>query len=101
MTKNQITYLLVLATLAVGWLYFNTFFMAARINPRINLVPGSGRSMMGDFSQRQPGATPIFPKMQNGTFVNQSSVVPSSLPPLSPEIQKPVKTQGSVPAEKK
>ena len=104
MTKNQVTYLLALATLAVFWLYFNTFFMAARINPRINLVPGSGRSVLGDWSQKQPFTMPVFQKNQARDLVKQPTMMPSSLPALSPEIQKLVKTQktqGSVPAEKK
>ena len=35
MTKNQINYLLVLATLIVVWLYFNTFSMLAMVQKRV------------------------------------------------------------------
>ncbi|MFA5159895.1 MAG: hypothetical protein WC484_05250 [Candidatus Omnitrophota bacterium] len=104
MTKNQVTYLLALATLVVGWLYFNTFIMVAKNNQRMNPLFGMGRPMMGDLSQKQPSAMPVFPGMQNGAFVNKPSSMPSGLPALSPEMQKLVKaqkTQGSVPAGKK
>ena len=34
MTKNQVNYLLALATLVVVWLYLNTFFMAALVQKK-------------------------------------------------------------------
>ncbi len=97
MSKEQINYLLVLATFFIVWLYFNTFLTAVKINPKMNYAPGMGRSMTGDWSQRQPFAMPAFPKSQDRVFMNQPPAVP-------PEIQKLMearKAQGSVPAGKK
>ena len=35
MSKNQINYLLVLATLVVVWLYFHTFYMSAKFDKKM------------------------------------------------------------------
>ena len=104
MSKAQINYLLVLATLFIVWLYFGTFLMAAKIDHKMNLASGMGRPMMGDWSQRQPFAMPGFPKSQGGASVNQPSAMPSGLTTLPSGFQKLAdaqKAQGAVPAKKK
>ncbi len=55
MTKNQINYLLVLATLVVVWLYFNTFVMGAMALKR---NAGGGRSAVPMIAG---GQAPYFP----------------------------------------
>ncbi len=54
MTKNQINYLLALATLVVVWLYFNTFFGGAMAQKRT-----MGRMPV---SMMDGGQAPYFPK---------------------------------------
>jgi hypothetical protein len=91
MSKEQINYLLALATLAVVWLYFNTFFVAARIN-------SLGRSMGGVITappqrfpnpmgmqnmQPPPGMAELI---KNQARALQAPVVPGTVPSASPEI---------------
>lgn len=60
MTKNQINYILGLATVAVIWLFFNTFYIGAKTQAR--MFPMSGRPPMPSTfnlppaSPRTPGA---------------------------------------------
>ena len=115
MSKAQINYLLVLATLFIVWLYFGTFLIAAKIDHKVNFAAGLRSPMVRDWSQRQSFATPVFqenqgkgsvnqpfampgfPKNQGKASVNQPSAIPSELQKLA-DMQK---TQNPVPAKKK
>jgi hypothetical protein len=55
MSKEQINYLLVLATLLVVWLYFNTFY----VNAKRNFGGGSFPGMMSASSRRSPNPIEI------------------------------------------
>ena len=64
MSKNQINYLLVLATLAVVWLYFHTFYMTAKYDKKVaqwdaGRTPGA---MVG-----RPGFPPLANMPRNPT----------------------------------
>jgi hypothetical protein len=62
MSKEQINYLLALATLIVVWLYFNTFFVAAKRN-YVGMPMGA---MMSSSAQRFPNPIGTQPGgMQN------------------------------------
>jgi hypothetical protein len=77
MSKEQINYLLVLLTVFIFWLFFNTFYTGAKMNPR-----------PGNFGG---GRAPVFavqpPKMPAALDV--SSVRPPARPRHSPSVQAP------------
>ena len=56
MTKNQVNYLLALATLVVVWLYFNTFFEGAMAHKK---ATGFGRMPA---SMMEGGSAPFMPR---------------------------------------
>lgn len=56
MTKNQINYLLALATLVVVWLYFNTFFGGAMAQKKMTSFGRTPVPMM------EGGQAPYFPR---------------------------------------
>lgn len=41
MSKAQINYLLVLATIFVGWLFFHTFYMGAKVDAKMGMMGGA------------------------------------------------------------
>ena len=88
MTKNQINYLLILATLFIFWLFFNTFYVGAKMQSKFPMpMSRSGMTM-----PEQTGST-VSPFARYARDMNQqrqqgSSTRMPSMAGLSPEAQK-------------
>ena len=103
MSKEQINYLLALATLIVVWLYFNTFFVAAKRN-YVGMPMGA---MMSASAQKFPNPTGMQPGMvmnvqqpsnitellRNQSRAMQASVKPGGVPPVASVIPQKDKTR--------
>ena len=82
MSKNQINYLLALATLFVVGFYFNIFYTAAKLERKMPQPVGI---------QRSPFATRNFPNFASAATTSgpkANAGMPSTMPPLPPEVQK-------------
>ncbi len=83
MTKEQINYLLALATLFVVWLYFNTFYA----NAAKRGYSGNPLAGLKAVVAKAPNA-PVFPKIPEAPFTKISQVnradAPASAIPVMP-----------------
>ena len=84
MTKNQVNYLLILATLFIFWLFFNTFYMGAKMQSKFPMPMGRPGMAM----PAQPGY-PFSSYSQSGREMSQpgrqatfgSQYRPGGIPP--------------------
>ena len=99
MSKEQINYLLALATLFIVWLYFNTFYVNAKKNSEG--MPFGGRPFAS--GMRSPGMGPGFPQFPNmpelpraPQLKNMNMPMPSqgNRGPSSPEMPRPSDSGG-------
>jgi hypothetical protein len=98
MSKEQINYLLVLATLLVIWLFFNTFYTSHA--KRNYGAPSSGGMMFArDRRPPNPMATPNIPQPPNmaeffksQTRGGQTPAVPQGMSPVSSQTEKTAKS---------
>lgn len=89
MTKNQINYLLVLATLVVCWLYLFPFFMDMKMQNRMAQFSKSQMPMMNAPAYRAYPGNP----MAGTQFRSQTTKTPG----LSPEVQRMIENLRTTP----
>ena len=82
MSKNQINYLLVLATLFVAGFYFNTFYLAAKLEKN---MPSRTWGMERPSFEMKNHSNPMFPR---GIPVRMPPSMSSNMTSLPPEVQK-------------
>ncbi|MFH1800941.1 MAG: hypothetical protein ABH891_08895 [Candidatus Omnitrophota bacterium] len=98
MSKEQINYLLALATLIVVWLYFNTFYSAAKRNygggPGGGMMAASGQRFPNPMGmqniQQPPNITELLKNQRRGW---QPPAAPGETPPTSSDIPQKDKTR--------
>jgi hypothetical protein len=99
MTKNQVNYLLVLATLVVVWLYLNTFSMMAMVQkrnaaPARTIAPTMAGGEAPGFS-RAAGDKDRRALMEYLAEIKKRS---EARTPASANVVKPAETKAPVPA---
>jgi hypothetical protein len=100
MSKEQVNYLLVLATLLIVWLFFNTFY----VNAKKSYGPGPFTRVMSPSNMKLPNIqavpkVPKLPKMEDllktSSQGNEAPAVPAGMSAASSEAPQMGETANS------